>query len=73
MVWGRRRWQRNLQKSFADSTDVIPVAASQRCTIEMNCNHINLLTNHDSTDGEDELFGNASLSGVGLADVETAL
>ena len=28
-------------------------------SIEINCNHVNLLTNHDSTDGEDELLGNA--------------
>ena len=52
----RRRWQCTVCKSFAHSTDVIPVAASPSCSIEITSNHVNLLTNHDGTDGEDELF-----------------
>ena len=36
-------------------------------SIEITCNHVSLLTNHDSTDGEDELLGNTSLLGVYVA------
>ena len=49
-------------KGFVDSTDVVSVAASPRCSIEITCNH-------DSTDGEDELLGNASPLGVDVADM----
>ena len=38
-------------------------------TIEITCNHVNLLRNHDSTDGEDELLGDAFLLGVDVADL----
>ena len=62
-----RRWQCTVCEGFVDSTDVIPVAAPPCCSIEITCNHVNLLTNHDSTDGEDELLGNASLFGVDVA------
>ena len=54
----RRRWQCAVCESFVGSTDVVSVAASPRCTIEITGNHVNLLTNHDGTDCEDELFGN---------------
>ena len=54
-------------KSFVDSTDVIPLAASSCCCIEITCNHVNLLTNHDGTDGEDELLGNTPFFGVDIA------
>ena len=51
-------------KGFVDSTDV---AASPRCAMEITCNHVSLTTNHDSTDGEDELLVEASLFGVDVA------
>ena len=35
--------------------------------LKITCNHVNLLTSHNSTDGEDELLGNASLPGVDVA------
>ena len=56
-------------KGFVDSADVIPVAASPCCSIEITCERINLLTNQDSTDGVDELLGIASLFAVDIADV----
>ena len=45
-------------KSFVDSTDVISVAALPCYSIEITCNKVNLLTNHDGTNCEDELFRN---------------
>ena len=45
-------------KSFVDSTDVTPVAASSCCSIEITCNHVNLVTQHNGTDCENELFRN---------------
>ena len=47
-------------KGFVDGTVGIPVAASPCCSIEITSNHVNLLTNHDGSDGKDELFGNTS-------------
>ena len=66
---GRRRWQSAVRKSFVDSTDVVSAATSPRTIIEITCNHVNLLTNHDSTDGEDELLGDTFLLGVDVADL----
>ena len=54
-------------KSFVDGTHVVSVAASPCCSIEITCNQVNV-TNHDGSDGEDELLGNASLLGVDVAD-----
>ena len=65
--WALRCWKRTVCKSFVDSTDVVPVAASPRCSIEITINHVNLLTNHDGTDCEDELFGNTPFVGVDIA------
>ena len=53
-------------KGFDNSTDVIPVAASPCCSNEITCNHVNLLTNHDGTDGEDDLLDNTSYFGVDI-------
>ena len=64
-----RRWQRTVCKNFVDSTYVVSVAASPCCSIEITCNQVNLMTNHDCSDGEDELLGNASLLGVDVADM----
>ena len=58
-----------VNKSFVNTTDVISAAASPRCTIDFTCNHVNLLRNHDCTDGEDDLLGDASLLGVDVADM----
>ena len=48
-------------KSFVDSSDTVPVAASPCCSIETTCNHVNTLINHGGTDGEGELLGNTPL------------
>ena len=47
---------RQSAKSFVDSTDVVSVAASPSCSIEITGNHVNLLTNDDGTDCEDDFF-----------------
>ena len=62
----RRRWQHTVCESFVDSTHVVSVAASPCCSIEITCNQVNLMTNHD---GSDELLGNVSLLGVGVVDM----
>ena len=72
MVPAPRRWQCTVCKSFVDSTDAIPVAASPCCSIEITRNHVNLLTNHDGTDREDDCgFAKCSASHARL-DVVTA-
>ena len=58
-----------VSKGFVNSTEVVSAAASPGSTIEITCNHVNLLTNRDSTDGEDEILGNASLFSVNLVDM----
>ena len=55
-VKARRRWRSAVCNSFVDSTDVIPVVVSPCCSFEITCNKVNLFTNHDGTDCEDEPF-----------------
>ena len=68
VVWNRsgspqwceaqRRWQRAVCKSSVNSTCAVSVAASPCFSIEITCIQVNLLTNHDDSDFEDELFCN---------------
>ena len=65
------RWRRQgtIRKGFINSTEIVSAATTPRCSIEITCNHVNLLRNHNSTDGEDELLGDAFLLGVDVADM----
>ena len=47
--------------------NVVSVAASPCCSIEITCNQVNLLTNHDGSDSEDELFLQSPFWGVDIA------
>ena len=61
-AWWRR--QGTISKGFVNSA-----ATSPRSTIEITFNQVNLLRNHDGTDSEDDLLGDASLLGVDVADM----
>ena len=61
------RWQGAVSKSLVNSADVVSAADAPRSTIEIICNQVNFLRNHDSTNSEDELLGNAFLLGVDVA------
>ena len=69
--WCGARWRRQgtISKGFVNSTDVVSAAASPRSTIEITCNQVNLLRNHDGTNSEDEVLGDAFLLGVDVADM----
>ena len=69
MVWGRWRRQGTVHQCFVNSTEVVSATTSPRSTIEITCNQVNFLRNHDGTDGEDELLGDALLLGVDVADM----
>ena len=56
-------------KSFVNSTNVVSVAASPCCSIEIACNQVNLMTNHDGSDCEDEFLCNTPLYGVDIANM----
>ena len=56
-------------KASSKVLNVVSAAASPRSTIEITSNHVNLLRNHDITDGEDELLGDAFLLGVNVVDM----
>ena len=43
--------------------------ASPRSTIEITCNQVNFLRNHDGMKSENELLGDACLLGVDVADM----
>ena len=60
--WCDAQWrmQGTVSKGFVNSTEVVSASASPRSTIEITCNQVNLLRNHDSTNSEDELLGNTS-------------
>ena len=66
VVWNRSGSQQRcaVRKSFVDGTDVVSIAAPPRCPIETTCNQVNMLTNHNGSDCEDELFWNTPFFGV---------
>ena len=59
----------NAQSAKASSIvlNVVSVAASPCCSIEITCNQVNLLTNHDGSDCEDEFFCNTPFWSVHVA------
>ena len=67
--WCGNRWrsQDTVHKCFVNSTEVVSATRSPRSTIEITCNQVNFLRNHDGTKSEDELLGNAFLLGVDVA------
>ena len=67
--WCGARWreQDTVQKCFVNSTEVVFAAVSPCGTIEVTCNQVNFLRNHDGTESEDELLGDAFLLGVDVA------
>ena len=69
--WCGTRWRRQdtISKHFIDSTEIVTAAASPRSTIEVTCNKVNFLRNHDGTKSENELLGDAFLLGVDVADM----
>ena len=69
--WGARwRKQDTVHKSFVNSTEVVFAAVPPCSTIEVTCNQVNFLRNHDGTESEDELLGNAFLVGIDVADMK---
>ena len=69
--WGALwRKQGTVHKCFVNSTEVVSATTSPRSTIEITCNQVNFLRNHDGTKSEDELLGNAFLFGVNDADMK---
>ena len=70
--WCGARWRRQdtVHKSFVNSTEVVFAAVPPCGTIEVTCNQVNFLRNHDSTESEDELLGNDFLFGIDVADMK---
>ena len=67
--WWAARWRR--QSTVHKSSSIV---LRLPCgTIEVTCNQVNFLRNHDGTKSEDELLGNAFLLGVDVAYVGTTL
>ena len=69
--WCGARWRRQdtVHKSIVNSTEVVFAAVPPCGTIEISCNQVNLLRNHDGTKSENELLGDAFLPGVDVADM----
>ena len=69
--WCGAQWcrQGTVSKGFVSSTEVVSAAASPRSTIEVTCNQVNVLRNHDGTNSENELLGDAFLLRVDVADM----
>ena len=54
--WGAQwRKQDTVQKCFSNSTEVVSAATTPRSAIEVTCNQVNFLRNHNGTKSEDEL------------------
>ena len=70
MVWGPAALaKRSPQKGFINGTHVVSTAAPPRCPIEITCNEVNLLTNHNGSDCEDQLFHNTQFFVVDIANM----
>ena len=50
-----------------NGTEVVSTATSPRSIIEITCNQVNFLRNHDGTKNENELLGDPFLLGVDVA------
>ena len=62
--------QGTVRKCFINSTEVVFAAVPPCGTIEITCNQVNFLRNHDGTESEDELLGNAFLFGIDVANMK---
>ena len=56
-------------KAFINSTEVVFASIPPCSTIEITCNQVNFLRNHNGTKSEDKLLGDAFLLGVDVADM----
>ena len=66
IVWNRsespqrcraqRCWQSEVRKDFLNGTDAVSITAPPPCSIENTSNQVNLFTNHNGTDCENEFF-----------------
>ena len=65
------RWRRQgtIRKCFVNSTEVVFAATPPGSTIEITCNQVSFLRNHNGTKSENELLGDAFLLGVDVADM----
>ena len=54
---------------FINSTEIVAAATTPGCAIEITCNLINVLKDHNSTKGLDDFLGNTSFLGVDIVDV----
>ena len=70
--WCGARWrgQDTVQKCFVNGTEVVFAAVPPCGTIEVTCNQVNFLRNHDGSESEDELLGNAFPFGIDVADMK---
>ena len=69
--WCGAQWRRQdtVHECFVNSTEVVFAAIPPCSTIEVTCNQVNFLRNHDGTKSENELLGNAFLFGVNVVDM----
>ena len=67
-AWWRR--QGTISKGFINSTEIITAATSPSCSIEITCNQVNFLRNHNGAKSQDELLEDAFLLGVDVADMQ---
>ena len=49
---------------------IVSAATAPRCSLEINCNQVNFLRNHNGTKSLDELLGDAFLLSVDVADMK---
>ena len=62
--------QGTISKNFINRTEIVTASTTPRCAIEITCNQVNALRNHNGTKGLDDFLGNAFLLGVDVADVQ---
>ena len=68
---GARWWmQGTISKGFINSTEIVTAATTPRRAIEIACNQVNFLRNHNVTKSLDELLGDAFFLGENVADMQ---
>ena len=59
-----------LHKIFVNSTEVVFATVPPCGTMEVTCNKVNFVRNHDGTESVDDLLANAFLAGIFVANMK---
>ena len=70
--WCGAQWRRQgtIREYFIDGTDIVTAATTPSCFIEITCNQVNVLRNHNGTKSLNDVLGNTFFLGINIADMQ---